>query len=188
MDDPSWWMRAAPSIPDLAGAPHAALGNHLGPLGPLVVAEPALEEAGHVLQHVDVAGAGGADRQRLHEARAVGRQRLAREAAGDETPQRGVVTRAVGQNRELVSGVEGVQVTSPRTRLAERRPAGGGEHARDEALPEAGVGQPAFLLDRQQGQRVGDGGGEHPAAHRAGPAVVAVHAPAEGGRTRARRA
>ena len=116
-----------------------------------------------MLEHVDVLGACGPHRQRLRQACAVGGQRLGGEAgagAGPEAAELGIDARAVGEDRELVRRVKRDEVARAWPRRGECVPAGGGEHALDEALAEAGVGQAAFLFHRQERQRIGEGGGE----------------------------
>jgi hypothetical protein len=66
-----------------------------------------------------------------------------------------------------------------RPRRDEGLPARGGEDALDEALADARVGEPAFLLHRQQRERVDERGGEEPASDATRRAALAVDAHAQ---------
>lgn len=152
------------------------LGDHLGQLGSLVAAERTLEEAGHVLQQVGVTATGGADGQRGHEADTVRGQDVGaktRSGGGHEPAEPRLGARAVGEERELVGGVEGDQVARSWPRAGERLPARGREHALDEVLADAGVGRPALLLDRERGERIRQRGSEQP-TDLVGPTVVPI--------------
>ena len=126
----TWCLSRVSGTP--AGPAGAGTRRSRPQLGALVVAELALEEAGQVLQHVDVAGRGGADGERPHEARAVGRQvSAARREAGRGTRQ----ARELGVLATLWARIANLcaawKATRSRPAGGRRRnaAAGGSEHA-----------------------------------------------------------
>ena len=87
--------------------------------------------------------------------------------------------RAVGEDGELVGGVEGHEVAGLRPAVEEALPARRGEHTLDEVLADGGIVEAPFLLDGQRREALDQRGGEQPAPPIARPTALAVNAHAE---------
>src|SRR5258705_5285532 len=119
--------------------------------------EPLLEKSHDVLEYVDVLARGRRDGERPHEAFLVAGEPLragqAREIA-EETPQLRVVDRAVGEEEELVRGVEGHDVPWTSAVFHEGAQPTVGENPRDEVVAKPGIGQAPFSFHGPERIRV----------------------------------